>query len=262
MALAEHVVVRVHAGPAWRPRPADVAWIWARFQRAFPDALACLCMPDHVHVVARAGQRPRLTPVLGALVKRFGRRFEAGDPQVANTPAIAARMVRYAFLNPVRGGLVDDPWEWRWSTLRDLGGATYPTWTDRAALARLLHLHPSALLRQLTETADHRPPPLASRSPDLASTMGVREAVAAALRLPTECVLGSDLGRRLTVQACIAIGDPKVRVLAAKLGVCERTIRRNRSPRHPALDCVLQCLADPRLSKVVTERSGGPRTAW
>ena len=80
-------------------------------------------MPEHLHLVTPPGMRDPLRRVLTAYTTRFGTRFDLADPEPGNSPAIVARQMRYGFFNPVRAGLTDDPWRWRWSTLRDLGRA-------------------------------------------------------------------------------------------------------------------------------------------
>ena len=87
-------------------------------------------MPDHLHLVVGAGQTGRLRRVLNGFTCRFGVRMDVLEPDRANSAAIAGRKMRYGFFNPVRAGLVDDPWRWTFSTLRDLGGAAYPLWTQ------------------------------------------------------------------------------------------------------------------------------------
>ena len=57
---------------------------------------------------------------------RFGVRFDVLAPQPAASDPIAFRMLRYVLLNPVRDGLVVDPWCWPWSTLRDLENLSQP----------------------------------------------------------------------------------------------------------------------------------------
>lgn len=148
--------------------------------------------------------------------------------------------------DPVRV-LQPGPWAWPWSTLRDLGGAIHQPWTSLAELAGRLRVRERSLLERVSTTADHRPPIPASTPILAASLVGIRSAVAAALRLPKAAVPSDRLGRRLVVQAARAIGRTGTPLLAADLGVADRTVRGLRHPTHPALDAVLLCLGDPRL---------------
>jgi hypothetical protein len=204
-------------------------------------------MPDHIHLVAPPGMRARVIRVLAAFAARFGVRFDVLPAQPAASEAIAMRMLRYVFFNPVREGLVDDPWMWRWSTLRDLGGAVHEPWTPADRLARRLRKSPKTLLSAVTTTADHRPSPPGPPDVDVASVDAIRRAVAAALRIDSSDVITSRPGRRLTVQACYALGSPRTHTLAQRLHLADRTIRGLRTPQHPALPTVLLCLSDPRL---------------
>jgi hypothetical protein len=204
-------------------------------------------MPDHLHIVAVPGGEDRLRRVLSAYTARFGVQFDILEPEPANSAAIAKRMIRYGFFNPIRAGLVGDPWSWSWSTLRDLSDAIYPAWTSLPGLAERLGGSTSTLLHSLTTLGEHRPTPPKRGGPLVASMEAVRSAVASALRLQPADVHGRSTSRVLFVQASEAVGHPSVRTLADALGCTERSIRRYRTPQHPALDAALLCLADPRL---------------
>lgn len=119
----------------------DFCWTtWWALRRAFPRALAAVLMPDHLHLIATAGQERRLSAVLGALTRGLGeRRGRLWDPVPAARPILSAekvrRNVRYVWLNPCRpwranaDALVTDPLAWPWSTLRDVVGAVVSPWT-------------------------------------------------------------------------------------------------------------------------------------
>jgi hypothetical protein len=251
MAVAEHLIATTRDLDRTLTEPDRASWLWVRLRAALELVLSFVLMPDHMHLVAPPGLRPRLRGVLSAFTARFGVRFDLRDTQIATTPAIAARMARYGFTNPLRAGLVADPWDWQWSTLRDLGGAAYPIWTPLPVVASKLRLRPSTALDALTHVAELRPP--APRlEPLIAATRGaVVSGVAAALRITEPAVLSSTLGRKLVVQACAAIAPPHAGRLAHELGCCERTIRRDLAQPHPALDAVLLCLSDACLRSPV-----------
>lgn len=250
MTIAEHIVATTRGGVRSLLRHEVASWLWDRLRHNVPDALSCLLMPDHLHLVARPGCRDRISHVLAAGRRSFGIRFDVMSAETANSPAIAARMVRYGLLNPVRAGLVDDPWRWRWSTLRDLGGAAHPAWTRQDDIARALRMPAARLLEQLTCTADRRPPALAPGPVLTATFEGLVRASATALRWTDPDALARAHGRRLVVQAAATLGLPGVRGLAERFGCSERTLYRDRAGRDPALDAVLVCLADPRLLDV------------
>lgn len=247
MAIAEHLVASTRGRDRSLIWPERAGWLWGRLRDGFPDALSCLVMPDHLHLVTPPGGRPRLRRILASFTVRFGVRFDVLDPEPANSPAIAGRAIRYGLFNPVRGGLTDDPWEWPWSTLRDLVGAAVPVWTPLSRVASTLGLSPSAALRGLTRLADHRPrlpKPVRVAAMSIDAVCG---AVRSALRLTRGDELTKPLPRKLIVQACFEVGSPSPGALAARLGCSVRSIHRDRTPRQVELDAVLLCLSDDRL---------------
>jgi hypothetical protein len=222
-------------------------WLWTRLRAALPEALSCVLMPDHVHLVLPPGGGERLRRVLLGFTVRFGVRFDLQPAEPANTVAIAGRMIRYGFFNAPRKGFVEDPWAWPWSTLRDLGGAVVEPWTPLERVADRLALPAATALRRLTTTADLEPPLPAACTIAAADVNATRQAVAAALRLADAAALSKRVPRRLAVQALYAIGAPNPSTLAVALGCSTRSIHRDRHPPEPGLPAVLRCLADPRL---------------
>jgi hypothetical protein len=248
MLIGEHLVASTLGRVRSLLRPEHARWLWHRLRANLPSALACVLMPDHLHVFVPPGLRSVLVHVLAAFTTRFGVRFELLDPQPAHSAEIAHRMIRYVLLNPVRERLVDDPWRWRWSTLRDLVGAAHPIWTPAQTLATTLELPADRLLRALTWTADARPLVPQPVAVTIAALAGIRAAVCAALRIEDAAVNEHALPRTLVVQAAHAMTKIDPDVLAADLACSRRTIFRDRAaPRHAALDAVRLCLADARL---------------
>ena len=246
MAVAEHWVGTTRGRDRSLLVPERAAWLWERLRVGFPAALSCVLMPDHLHLVVPAGRRSALRRILAAFTVRFGARFDILPPEVANSVSIAGRMVRYGYFNPVRAKLIDDPFSWPWSSLRDLIGASEPVWTPQARLREFLRLSAADTLRTLTTIGGVTYPTPTRRLVHAASIDEVRRAVRSALRL-VECNGDATVERQLTVQACFEIGNPRVRDLAAALGCSVRSIHRDRNRRHAALDTTLLCLGDPRL---------------
>jgi hypothetical protein len=195
------------------------------------------------------GCRHRLCRTLAAFTGRFDVSFDLLAPEPANSSAILGRMIRYGYFNPTRAGLVDDPFAWPWSSLRDLVGATDPSWTPLSRVASALRLPAARALRALTRTGDFCPRPPTVAGIAAASFDAIGEAVASALRLTDVASLSTPTARRLIVQACYEIGAPRPSNLAQHLGICIRSVQRARAPRHPALDAVLTALGDPRLRR-------------
>jgi hypothetical protein len=219
-------------------------------------------MPDHVHLVAPPGGRERFRRVLAAFTARFGIRFDVLPEQRANSADITARMIRYGFFNPVRTGLVTDPWAWPWSTLRDPSGAVVSIWTPPAQVAAIVEMPMRALIPALTNVAELRSLPPKRTRIATATLAALQSAVASSLRMIERDVATNALGRRLVVQASEAIEIPRTIRLATMLDCSVRTIRRDAAARHPGLDAVLLCLGDARLllgPSSLAQRSGTVR---
>lgn len=247
--IAEHWIATTRA----RERllsPQRAAWLWERLRHHFPHALSLVLMPDHLHLVVEGtGALERLRRVLAGCATHHGVRFDIGPEDLANTREITGRMIRYGVFNPVRAGLVDDPWAWPWSTLRDVGGAAHPCWTSPAAIGAAIGVRAPAVIGLLTSNADFRVAPPRRTPIAAASFEALRSAVGSALRMPAREVDALPLGRRLVVQASEAFAAPGTQRLAEALGCTERTIQRDRFPRHAVLDAVLLCLGDERLRR-------------
>jgi hypothetical protein len=196
---------------------------------------------------ARGSLQRRDGAELAASNTLLGVRFDVLDSQPVNSAPILLRTLRYVVQNPVRAALVDDPWRWRWSTLRDLAGATFPTWTSLSELAFQLGSEASTLLRALSLADGQRADVPHPRRIDVVSVEAIRQAVASVLRVDPSDVLASRVGRRLLVQTWFEIGSTSTRTLANRLALAERTIRGLRRPPHPGVRSVQLCLGDPRL---------------
>lgn len=253
MTVAEHLIAHTRFGARCLLEHAKASWLWARLRAGFPDALSLELMPNHVHLVAPPGGRARFVRVLAMFTACFGVRFDV-LVEIANSPDIAMRMIRYGFHNPIGDALVGDPYAWRWSTLRDLVGAVYPIWTPASRVAKTLGVKEEHLLRRVTHNADLRP-----RRPELVASASVSvaalcDATAAALRIDDHDLSRHALARRLVVQAAHEVGVPDLAQLSTLTGASDRTIRRVRGRRHPALAAVLLCLSDARLRHAAAPR--------
>lgn len=245
--MAEHWVAHTRGGDRGMVEPARARWLWERLAEALPDALSCVLLLAHLHLTAPPNRSDPLRYALRGYRKKFGVQLDLLEPERANSAPILFRQIRYGLFNPCRDGLVDDPWSWRWSTLRDLGGACGTIWTPLPRVARMIEMAPEQALRRLTAVGDFRAPPLESPSLIVASVDAVVAAVSSALRWSEAEVRGHPRGRRLVIQTCYAIGQPHARRLAASLGCSLRTVERARAQRDEALGSVLRCLADLRL---------------
>jgi hypothetical protein len=133
------------------------AKLWAALRRAFPDALACVLMPNHVHLVVAEPSAEVARDKMRAIVSGM-RRADGGRQVVWERVALPSvvpdvhhlrRLVRYIALNPSRLGLVRDPLEWVWSTYRDVVGAFVDPWVPAGRLAAAFRVVPTRFVEQL-----------------------------------------------------------------------------------------------------------------
>jgi hypothetical protein len=229
--------------------------MWPKMRKLFPDAVACLLMPEHAHGVL-PNDAPRLA-ALGRLFQQHGRVFGTGwdftKPAPCYSLPILRRKTRYTHLNPVREGVVDDPLVWPWSTLRDALGVVVDPWVAPGRMQRILrqaprqlHAFTTSLLRPEFQT------PLAQ--PDLCggwsvSLTAVAQACASALRCRPDHLQSKGHPIRPTFVALARrAGNPRVEDLAAACHVAKRGVTRlhDRADAR-TVDIALRCLADARL---------------
>lgn len=95
--------------------------------------LAWCLMPNHYHVVVRAGELPlwrSMRLVQGRFAKAFNRRRRVlgsvwqgrYKARLVDDPAYLMQAIAYVHLNPVASGMVRDPGSYRWSGHRQLLG--------------------------------------------------------------------------------------------------------------------------------------------
>lgn len=237
--------------------PESARWLWGRLQANFPRAYAASLMPDHLHLGdGQEGAAGKLDKVLRHHGRRFGLKWDVTHETPSTTRKILTRTVGYIWLNPVRGGLVEDPFAWPWSTLRDAVGAVADPWVRGRRLTIKLRRSVDRLVRDVLERAAQEgnrvgPPPAfpdhASYAPDLDT---VARAAASALRTHPTDIRRRGPTRTLFVQLAYRVGHPRADRLAEHCHATTRTTRnlRARSP-HPGLPAATRCLADPRLHR-------------
>jgi hypothetical protein len=262
-----HLTARMSPAAPDLTRQECGAWLWARLRAAFPEAVAVTLMPDHPHVVLASAEpdadRQRLARVLGQL----GRRFDVGGQASRVPPAepirdgsVLARQIRYVALNPCREGLAKCPLAWRWSTHRDVVGASVDPWVGESRLARVLGRSPRGFAAQhhayvsgdphVDIAGTSFPTPAA---PTTMPTVGLRtiaEASTAALREHVGAIRTSRDARALFIALAHDHGWGFTARLAEVCGCSARTIQRwARSVDTPALHAARLCLGDARLRR-------------
>lgn len=262
-----HLTARMSSAALDLTREDCGTWLWPRLRTAFPDAVAVTLMPDHPHVVLASpepeAERQRLARLLGQL----GRRFDVGGPASRVPPAepirggtVLARQIRYVALNPCRKGLAKCPLAWRWSTHRDVVGASVDPWVSASRLARALGVtapgfavkHHAYVSGDPHASTAGTPFPTAA-APTTTPTVGLRtiaEASAAALRVPIGAIRASGDARALFIALAHDHGWPFTARLADVCGCSRRTIQRlAASVDTDALLAARLCLGDARLRR-------------
>ncbi|HLS54437.1 MAG TPA: hypothetical protein VK052_00085 [Zeimonas sp.] len=180
-----HLVARAAAGARPFEHRVACADLWARLGRTF-DLVACVLMPNHVHVLAQL-ERDAATKAFARVLSAFRLRMRAlrtapiefdWEPlprpeKVQRDKRHIARTVRYIHLNPSRDALCGNPLEWEWSTHRDWVGAVARPCVDRSRWARAMGRHPRTCAEWLhqyvsSDTSVRDASPLADPRPFLA----------------------------------------------------------------------------------------------
>jgi hypothetical protein len=243
------------------------AFAWRRLRAAFPEALAVILMPNHLHMVVEfiraCALKLRMAAVLSGLT-RSGlcgpERVvwqQAPEPKPIEDVQKLRRQVRYVALNPCRAGLCADPLQWIWSTHRDVLGAAADPWITGERLAAALQLSPRGFaLRHHAYVSgdpavrvDGTPPPVLAPARDaaLVPLETVAAAAAAALRLPMSAIASRADARRLFVQLAHNQGWHDARCLARRCGVQPWQVFHLARQPASGLDAARLCLGDERL---------------
>jgi hypothetical protein len=261
-----HLTARMSSDCPLLTRDDTGAWLWTWLRHAFPEALAVTLMPDHPHLVVPStnpeAERLRLARLLGQFGRRFGvggRASVAPMPEPIRPGGPLARQIRYVALNPCRARIVACPLAWRWSTHRDIVGATLDPWVTAERLAAALGMRtPSFVARHHAYVSgdpharvDGTPLPEEGVSRNMPSMplQTIAEAVTAATRTPIAAIRrGRE--RALFVALAFDQGWKNVGQLAEICDCCERTIRNHAAAVDArALRITRMCLTDARLRR-------------
>ena len=262
-----HLVARTRGAAQPFTEHGRAAWFWRHLRGTFPEALAAVLMPDHLHVITPAAARAK--EQASNLLAAFGRRFELGralwhpipPPEPVRNSLHLWRQLRYVALNPCRDRLCSDPLDWLWSTYRDVMGATADPWVTAERLARAVgepardfrpRLHryvssdPSVQVSGTPEPVA-APPTEFSRYP----LEWIAHAAGAALRRPAGEVKTRSPVRVLFLQLARAQGWRNGAHLARYSNVTRSGARKAASRSLPpqALSAAMLCLGDPRLRR-------------
>ncbi len=267
-----HQVARLRPRTLNLLEPALAERVWLQLRHAFPDALQVTLMPTHVHLQTFAENgdelRVRTARVVGRSVRGLGKHTwePLPPPELLRDRTQIRRNLRYIPLNPCRKGLAADPLAWRWSTYRDLFGASTEPWTSADRIAGVLGEPEGGFLerwhhyvssdRCVSETGTPSPGlwvPARFRYP-VVGPLDVRDAVAAATRGDPRDIERKGLPRALFLSAAREVGIVDAVTLGAMCKMSDRSVRSHRGRFPPGLDAVLTCLAEPRFRDAKSRR--------
>ena len=272
-----HVAARAYRSSSALTDHDVASWLWVRLRRAFPEAIAAVLMPDHVHLVTPALDVEAARRTLARLVGNLGRsrlaptelRWQRVDtPQpIADVPKLL-RQLRYVALNPVRAGLAPDPLAWPWSTYRDVMGAICEPWVTDAKIACLVG-RPRAGFREVFHRYVSADPACRVAGPPGARPANAVELADAPLAWLADAAAAAtrgapdDIRRRSSTRAVFLAlartGGHSPQRLAHASAITPSGVHARWSKATRPLDAALLCLGDTRL-RIPSRRSDGCRT--
>lgn len=268
-----HLVARIRDDVHVRLVGERAAWLWEHARRAFPNVLAAILMPNHLHVlawvVAPALAHTTLVKLIAAFVRRFRwhrSSWERVPPPLRVAPGKEAGLLCYLALNAARKGLARDPLEWYWSTYLDLVGAIGDPWVSFERVRPYLHRSITDVRRLHGYVSDDRdvavggtPPPKAAESVFVATRPldDILVAAIAATRGATGDHRRRGPSRDAFVWLAATQGWRDIGRLARICGVTRSAIHRIlRGPEPRALAAARLVLGDARL--LAAARGGIP----
>ncbi len=221
------------------------AMAWARLRKRFDSALACVLMPNHLHLLLELAAQDlnttlrSLSTELVVLSKISYPGHSVWEPlppaELIPDKLQLKRQIRYVHLNPCRSGLASDPLEWEWSTHRDAIGAVERPWVNSVELARILEI-PSKNFTEAFHAYVSGDPSVRVEGTRLPATLvsqnwiGSLEQVTQATLQVTHAAKSALKSRSPTRRRCILLadylGNYSQDELANQLGVSDRAIRK------------------------------------
>jgi len=195
------------------------ARLWQSVVAAAPGLQALVLMPDHLHLLHPHDVRHRLADALGRYARWRNHRRGLRGPLFERLPPASLvvgarkqrRTVRYLHLNPCRGGLVDDPLAWPWSTHRDRVGLSLDLAVAQARQPRRFHRYVSGDPSVHPEGTDLPTPTGVPPSPTR-----VRAVVASLARVPVSEVQRRGRWRSVYLSVAYALcTSPRAEIRAA-----------------------------------------------
>ncbi len=237
-------------------------YAWQKLRAAFPEVLAAMLMPEHLHLIVRRAKDAVWN--LGVALRSVSRHMELPAvwesipaPSGIADRAHLLRTVRYVNLNPCRRRIVDDPLAWEWSTHRDVLGLVADPWVQAPQLARELHWKGASFRNQFHEylcredcvsrTALRMPPAL-EQKPDLGSLTALENAFAIFRKTSLQELRQRGNERKLLLQLALLFSQASRDAIAKHFQVSIDTLERARLAK-PTLELEnLRCALGPLIA--------------
>ena len=238
---------------------------WITLNNLFPDALAAVLMPNHLHLIlamesAKQNLR-KLNGLMGVISKHvriLGLWQSIPPPSLIPDRHHLRRQIRYVALNPCRKNLCSDPLEWYWSTYRQIMGATVNQQMKVSRLARVLgetergfgvrfHTYVSAD-PSVSVTGTRPPQPAVSKLWPEESIGEILAASAAALQISTSEIQKRGPLRALFIHLACQQGWRQPPLLSQICKITPRAVHSILSHKPPkGIEAAALCLGDQRL---------------
>ncbi len=241
----------------------------------FPDVIAAVLMPNHLHLLLPEGTDPNSAHHdLKILVQRSVFEWEPVPyPEKIRDPKHGRRQIRYIALNPCRSKLCRDPLEWAWSTYRGSFGAVADPWVSAKVLAKayewksipqFLSWFHSYVSSDLTVSPSGTPVLSANTVSENRSYLGyhfdyiLRAVFAASESTYADIARDKSRIRRAVIHLAGKNGWTQTELLAAKLECTPRFVQycRKQVPDRALIQAAQICLGDMRCISLNAKSEG------
>jgi hypothetical protein len=230
--------------------------LWDRLVAVAPVHHLCL-MPDHVHLLTQRAAPDRLRAAMSGYSRWLSHRWAwpgirlwrpLEPPGSLANPEHLERTRRYILLNPCRGGLVDDPLAWAFSTHRDATGLAWPPARKQVPDPFDFHAYVSRDRSVNPKGTDLPIHPLYTHQPSYEDVLCALSAIS---RIPLPSLLRPGRARHGLIHCQRSLTDLTTRELAARLDMSHSAVSRVRSGHDAAVEIVDRVIGDPRFAPLL-----------
>lgn len=228
----------------------EARFLWDRIVERLP-VHALVLMPDHLHLVTPRFDASDWGVVARGYVRWRNRRhacsgklfFPYTPPRPVPDRQHLDRLHRYVLLNPCRGGLVQDPLEWPFSTHRDRVGYALPGAVAAVADPAGFHRHISS-----DATTDPTGTSLPEPSGELLApgVAQIARAVSSLTRTPAARLRARGPARTFLIRALRVLTPLSAGQIADALGLSASAVSRTPAGSGPDTRLVERVLGDGR----------------